>query len=232
MERNRPRAGWVDFLRVVAAILLALTLAGYAGCSSYDLLGAPSGISLKPDKWSILHSYSMPTKPSAEGNGWAFDFPKGSNCKVKEGCPGVHYVTTPYTKNIAYGAKLAIEGEIVADPGVSFNYQPEKSNTCTTPATARAFIQKHNDDLYAANGRFWANPVASPMAPGKFSVTVPFDIDNWSNVVGERNGSGFKQLLGKMGNIGLTFGGGCFFGHGINVSGGNAKFIVTGFAIR
>ena len=51
-------------------------------------------------------------------------------------------------------------------------------------------------------------------------------------MVGERNGSGFKELLGKMGNIGLTFGGGCFFGHGVNVSGGSAKFIVTGFAIR
>ena len=171
---TEPPSRWVGrFCARGDVILLALTLTGYAGFSSYDLLGAPSGISLKPDKWSILHSYSMPTKPSAEGNGWAFDFPKGSNCKVKEGCPGVHYVTTPYTKNIAYGAKLVIEGEIVADPGVSFNYQPEKSNTCTTPATARAFIQKHNDDLYAANGRFWANPVAIPMAPGKFSGDRP-----------------------------------------------------------
>lgn len=32
--------------------------------------------------------------------------------------------------------------------------------------------------------------------------------------------------------LGLTFGGGCSFGHGINASGGRAEFALTEYAIR
>jgi hypothetical protein len=35
-----------------------------------------------------------------------------------------------------------------------------------------------------------------------------------------------------MDNVGFTFGGGCFFGHGVSVSGGKAKFYVTSFTIK
>jgi len=31
--------------------------------------------------------------------------------------------------------------------------------------------------------------------------------------------------------LGFSFGGGCFFGHGVNVSGGMAQFLVWGYSI-
>jgi len=34
------------------------------------------------------------------------------------------------------------------------------------------------------------------------------------------------------GNVGITFGGGCFFGHGVNVEGGSARFVLNSFAIH
>ena len=174
----------------------------------------------------------MPVHPSTAHAGWTFDFPKGTNCSNKYKCPGVHYVTTKYAKALPYKSTLTISGEITVTNEPTFNYQLESTNTCLSPPNARALIQKENDDLYASNGRFWSNPIAIPLVPGKFSVTIPLDIDNWSNVDGKRDKSGMKTLLANMGRIGLTFGGGCFFGHGINVSGGAAKFTVTNFEVQ
>jgi hypothetical protein len=36
--------------------------------------------------------------------------------------------------------------------------------------------------------------------------------------------AGFAATLASVSQIGMTFGGGCFFGHGVNVSGGTAAF--------
>jgi hypothetical protein len=63
-------------------------------------------------------------------------------------------------------------------------------------------------------------------------MTVEIAPDQWTNVEGERSRSGFTEILKNMGNIGLTFGGGCFFGHGVNVSGGTARFIMTRFELN
>jgi hypothetical protein len=45
----------------------------------------------------------------------------------------------------------------------------------------------------------------------------------------KRSAAGFADPLKRLENIGLTFGGGCFFGDGVNVSGGPARFILTRF---
>ena len=76
------------------AQLLAVTVIACV-CES----AAAEQISLAPEAWEIRFSYDMPKHPNADGSGWAFDFPKGTNCTVKKGCPGVHYVTTKYTKS-------------------------------------------------------------------------------------------------------------------------------------
>jgi hypothetical protein len=189
-------------------------------------------INLASKAWDIRFSYAMPKHPDGEGSGWAFDFPKGTNCSVKQDCPGVHYVTTKYTKAITYGAKIIISGEIVTIGTPTFNYKLEKTNTCDSAAKARVLVQILDDDMYASNGRFWSNPLAIPLAPSKLTLTIPLDDQNWTNVDGERNQKGLKTLLNKMGNIGVTFGGGCFFGHGVNVSGGSARFIMTSFELK
>jgi hypothetical protein len=52
----------------------------------------------------------------------------------------------------------------------------------------------------------------------------------WSDVIGEfgtlsaTTQAGFAATLASVSQIGMTFGGGCFFGHGVNVSGGTAAF--------
>lgn len=203
------------------------------------LMGLPSigqaqadDLSLRHEAWSIRFSQGMPPRPALADVGWSFDFPRGSECETKHNCPSVHYVTTPYRKPIPADATLVIAFRIVTQGQVKFNHRLEAANTCSSHATVRAFLQRADDDLYAANGRFWSNPVATILAPGSFIMAIKLRPDQWTNVDGERDRKGFETLLGNVGDIGITFGGGCFFGHGVNVEGGSAKFVMSGFAIR
>jgi len=43
--------------------------------------------------------------------------------------------------------------------------------------------------------------------------------------------AGFQDALGNLGRVGMTFGGGCFFGHGVNVSGETARFALISYTI-
>jgi hypothetical protein len=192
------------------------------------------GVALKPAKWNILWSQNMPAHPSALGDdGWSFDFPKGTDfCGQKYNCPGVHYVITQHTKVIERGSTITVRGRIEVSGTPSFNYHLEPSNTCKSAPKARVLLQRKNDNMYGSDNRYWSNPVAIPLLPGGFSVRIKVEGGQWTNVDGSFNEDGFDKTLQNMGNIGLTFGGGCFFGHGVNVSGGGAKFVVTEFAIR
>jgi hypothetical protein len=38
--------------------------------------------------------------------------------------------------------------------------------------------------------------------------------------------------LGNLGNVGFVFGGGCFYGHGVNVIGGSARFLTTSYSVK
>jgi hypothetical protein len=44
--------------------------------------------------------------------------------------------------------------------------------------------------------------------------------------------AGFKQAMANLGNVGFSFGGGCFYGHGVRVSGGGARFAVISYAVK
>jgi hypothetical protein len=189
-------------------------------------------LSLRPELWHIRFSQGMPPHPSLADGGWSFDFPPGTECQMKQDCPGVHYVTTSYRQPIAADATLTIAFRIETRGEVKFNYRLEASNTCSSPPTVRALLQRADDNLYAANGRFWSNPVATILGPGSFAMAIKLGPDQWTNIEGQRDPKGFETLLNNVGDIGITFGGGCFFGHGVNVESGSARFVMTRFAIH
>lgn len=47
-------------------------------------------LTLSPGAWSIRYSQGMPPNPFLAGSGWSFDFPRGTDCKKKHDCLGVH----------------------------------------------------------------------------------------------------------------------------------------------
>jgi hypothetical protein len=58
------------------------------------------------------------------------------------------------------------------------------------------------------------------------------DLSQWTSVFGEKANesatatAGFKQAMANLGSVGFSFGGGCFYGHGVHVSGGDVRFAV------
>ena len=49
---------------------------------------------------------------------------------------------------------------------------------------------------------------------------------------GTANTVAFADTLANIGDIGMTFGGGCFYGHDVYLDLGNAAFIVRNFTLN
>lgn len=201
--------------------------------------------SLMPTDWVFLHSPSMPETPMPTQNGaWAFDFPLYEGelpCAHSQGCPSVHYVTTKAKGPLTGAKSLTMSVEILASDGVIFEHRTEPNNTGTHPASVRLFLQRKMDGAMQNEFyRWWSNPLHIVLAGGQHSITVPLTPDQWSSVKGKKGGdeadpeatAGFHDVLANIENIGMTFGGGSFFGHGINVRDGHAAFALQTFSIN
>jgi hypothetical protein len=67
---------------------------------------------------------------------------------------------------------------------------------------------------------------------------VPLSPGSWSSVFGASGTAsaeataGFADTLRNVANVGMTFGGGCFAGHGAYVSSGTATFYLVRYVIN
>jgi hypothetical protein len=124
-----------------------------------------------------------------------------------------------------------------------FVYNHQSDNTCAYPAHVRFLLQEKGDDLSGANGkqyfRWWSNRVAYRLASGAANLRASLtDLSQWTSVFGEKANTsaaaaaGFKQAMANLGNVGFSFGGGCFYGHGVRVSGGGARFAATSYLVK
>ena len=89
--------------------------------------------------------------------------------------------------------------------------------------------------------RWWSRQGFIPLsAAGTFSIEVPLTPDRWSGVSGQlatedaSSLSWFDRMVKASvpSRVGLVFGGGCSYGHGLYVSGGTATVTVTEFETR
>ncbi len=117
--------------------------------------------------------------------------------------------------------------EITKD--AQLNYQSDIDNTDkTTPAGFRPFIKSGPWSMMGAPHRWWSRQrVDLSPTDTRRSLGVSLDPSNWFNVNGhdgDSPGSGYLEALARPAYLGLTFGGGFFAGHGVNVSNGNARF--------
>jgi len=174
-------------------------------------------VSLDARNWYIFYSAAMPSHPSADLNGgWSFSFPSGGH---------VNYVQTPFNATtILHNVSTTFRVEsnapqyVVRDPGDIL------------PATFHIFFEQQNDNLSDPNGRWWAQPSKYDLGSEdntSHTFVVPFTPDQWTNVYGQQDPTSFYAALMNVGWIGLTFGGQRFFGHGVAVSGGSAKYVLV-----
>ncbi len=131
---------------------------------------------------------------------------------------------------------VSMSVQVTTTGPVVFNYMTEPFNTCPTPASVRPFIWA-NRNSFAEFDRWWSNPTALTLAPGSATLTVRLAPDQWSSVNGKfgnadaASQAAFTNALRNVSSLGLTFGGGCFFGHGVNVQGGSARFALVSYQV-
>ena len=225
------RSAAMNRLPPISFACLALVVA--IGCSSQPLTpssGEPSGspdLSLQPGAWkTISEPAGFALNNDADGH-LLFDFPSSGS---------VNYLYNVHPPREVSG-ELSVVVQVTTDGPVVFNYMTEPFNTCAAPASARPFIWA-NRNLWGDNDRWWSNPETFPLTAGSATLTVPLVGSHWSNV-NARFGNAdpaakaaFDLALQNVSSLGLTFGGGCFFGHGVYVRGGRAQFALVGYRIQ
>jgi hypothetical protein len=221
--------------KVVLSILGLLLLAAFNDNES-SLAPTPRStvVPMNAQAWSILYSPGMPPHPTPRTDGgWYFEFPTDSN--------SVHYVLAAVNMAASSYVEASILVTTSGTPEFVYNLQP--NNTCLNPAHVRFLLQEKGDDLSGTKGkqyfRWWSNSVAYQLASGAVNLRASLtDLSQWTSVSSEKaNASaaataGFKQAMANLGNVGFSFGGGCFYGHGVRVSGGGARFAVTNYAVK
>jgi hypothetical protein len=205
--------------------VLAITTAACAG-SPTEPSPTPLTVSLNSASWETI-SDPQPLPLLNQGAALTFEFPQ----------PGsMHYLFTPSTLAAIHGT-LVLSFAITAAGPVTFNSLDPQSSSCTIASAVRPFFWSNNN----GNGvydRWWSNPRAVTLAPGTGTVSVPLKPENWSSVNGRIGNAdsetrfAFERALLNVTRLGMTFGGGCSFGHGISIAGGPASFALTEFVIR
>ena len=214
----------------VTAITLAILLC-LPGCAGHTYGIAPppdipprqpNVVSLDPQDWYIFYSAGMAPHPFANVEGaWSFPFPTTGH---------VNYIQTPF---IAATALQSVHITFRVDSDAP-QYEEIDSNDIL-PATVRIFFEQRNDDLINPDGRWWADTSVYNLGSRDdttITTIVPFDPSQWSNVEGQTDPQSFYAALNNVGWIGVTCGGQYFFGHGVALGGGAARYILVDFHVE
>lgn len=239
MERTEITAALVLGL---SAFLLSLCLL-VAGCSGSNPLssilgGSSSGAPSPPTQWTLWFSPGV-----SLGGGPSFNFPTWvSSCPGPTGfnqtCPAVHYLVNAPPAPPLVGKTITMKFTITGNnPAWNYNNIEQDGNTCVNPANVRFFLQRSGDD-WSGTGQFayyrWWSP-SIPLALGTYTLTVPItEAGGWTDVSGDSSaGAGsFDLAANNPSAIGMTFGGGCFAGHGVDLTGGSASFTINSFTVQ
>ena len=136
------------------------------------------------------------------------------------------------------GSSFTATFEVVTTGNPIFNYMLEPSNTCVNPAHVRFYMDRQRwwEPPYPPTYRWFSNPVAFELVGTSSTVrlTVPLDPAQWMSVYGVYGNDALADFQGTLDDsfeIGFSFGGGCYLGHGVNGSGGTATFVLSNFTI-
>lgn len=209
---------------------VVLLLASFAACSSptgpTSEPPTPLAVPLQGELWQTIGD-PVPYPITNVAGGLEFDFPVSGS---------MNYLFTS-------SALAALRGTLVATVQVTttgpvlFNSLDPVTGGCNIPPTVRPFFWA-NENGDGAYDRWWSNPRAFALTEGAATIAVPLLPQYWSSVngrFGDADGGPrfqFAKALLNVTRLGLTFGGGCSFGHGVRVQGGAAQFRLSEYAIR
>ena len=228
--RSSRRPRWFDkaLLRsCVAGAALLLT-----GCGGNNSPPPPNPFPTPPPGiWQVLYG-SMPI--TLVGAGFTFEFPQ--DCAInpalgyKECKAG--YITRGWGGPITEGKTFSMHYRIEATEGTLFRYDTKPDNTCGPgyPGIVGFYMQAATDPV---NGRWYLkNEKANTLKAGEFDFSALVSTDVWTGVYPGSYGAAWSATLANVGAVGVVFGGGCFAAHGVNVSGGTARFTLDSYNIQ
>lgn len=177
--------------------------------------------------WRLDYSTGVSLTNTQEGPTFTFPGAKGS----------VNYMTMPWLGTSF--SSVSLTAQITLGGPTQFLSVDPAANACPSPAAARLYMERP----YVTKGppakrgykdydRWWSSEAYVVLGPGTTTISTQFDPTLWTNVWGHHGETdadhlaGFLSAVGQGGRIGLTFGAGCFYGHGVNANGGPAKFTI------
>jgi len=184
-----------------------------------------------PTTWEFQCSRGMPATPAAAPGGlWYFNFPVGPE---QRGANSVHYVVRP---GMPLAGVLTATWRVQTSGGAKFQYRLQANNTCGGNAFVTLYFQRRGD-TWNGVGDYqyyrWFSDRAVDLADGEATLAVPLDDGaKWISVFGLKGNTAPGQFAAAVADpmaVGLTFGGGCFKGHGVNISDGSATFSLMRF---
>lgn len=190
-----------------AAILLAFVAAVLVGAYFYThqrRSRAQTGWQIGPIIRGKNFSAGYPDRPQPLAGGvCAFDFVTGRHNHV-------HYLTRD-CEPLAGAKELRVRFS-VHGAGPWLDQETEKAGRVLVYIEQRENSWSSSDP----NTRWWARDfMVEPLTAGAWEMVVPLDVKHWTNVNGQRDPNGFAACLVNTGRMGLTFGGGKHFGHGV-----------------
>jgi hypothetical protein len=109
--------------------------------------------------------------------------------------------------------------------GATDTFVTQNGGGCGNPPAVRFYFSTPG---FSYTNFWWSNPVSYVLANGTVTLSAPLsDPSQWSDWNGEfgtQNPSEFAQAVSKVQQVGLSFGGDCFFENGATVASGTALF--------
>ena len=135
------------------------------------------------------------------------------------------------------GKTLSATVGVTVSPGTAFEYygQPD---ACGTPASVRFYFQTDTSGKFEETDYWWSNPISVDLqalqANDETISNQLGDPSKWSDFYGHFGSesayaSAYAKAVKDVQMVGLSFGGGCFFGHGVNIQGGAARFVLVSY---
>lgn len=122
-----------------------------------------------------------------------------------------------------------------ADSAFTYYGEGTPSNPCGTPASVRLYFETSNAGGFDYSHYWWSNPASSVLSNGDGTVTAtlePGEWSNWGGQVGSSVPDQFNAAASNVTEMGLSFGGGCFFENGVGTTDGLGTFTLNSYDVE
>jgi hypothetical protein len=220
------RAKYLKPLPLLAGALLVLV-----ACGSNDPTPPPQPPPPSGTGWRITHS-STPV-PQVVNDG--FDFPV---CAPNANSTWVSYYELPFTRDISQAASISVTYTLTGTNSPTFDHS-SPNNVSTGQAMISLLLHRAGDDLSGAGsyayyrwfGPILKNPPVYPLDFATHVVVVPLDLLSWGSLADQQE-QWFHDAKANLGSIGVVFGGGDFYSHGVCMLTGTAHFHLDGYVVQ